>query len=715
MQKLLDSLFSLSLGLHLKGYEERKEQQEMAHEVLTAFQEKKIAFIEAGTGTGKSLAYLLPSFLFAKELDTPIVISTNTIALQEQLIQKDIPLALQVLGMSMKYVLAKGMGNYLCLRKLNDATREVSLFQEEFHEELLHIARFADRSHTGSRSDLPFMPSGASWEKVSCHTDACNSSQCDHFGKCFFFKARREAQEAKIIVVNHHLLFADLALRMESNNFSGPALLPAYEYLIIDEAHHIEDVAAEYFAEKVSRLELFKVLSQLSPDDVQGALSKLLSRVEFLHKRAQELSSKKRGILFSLNEFFDQVVTFCSLVGKEQKLRIRPMHLSHPFWEQKLMPLASTLVSELTSFSLLIEQCEQEVVSSKSETLLEQTKSLRLDIKFLNGKLARGANRLKNFFSGQNFTSRVYWLQIEKRVGGLEEVLLVQAQHDLSTLLRENIFAKKEATVLCSATLAANNSFSYIRSRLGLQEEPCVEKVFQSPFSYNTQALFGCPNDLPEPDSPEYLQALERAIFELIEVSRGNAFVLFTSYEQLKSIADALAEELQSKGYHLLKQGDDHRQALIRRFKEKPRSVLFGTDSFWEGVDIIGDALRLVIITKLPFAVPSDPLSEARSELLTAHGKSPFRDLSLPKAIVKFKQAFGRLIRHRDDRGSCICLDVRLVKRGYGKLFIKSLPECIEVFEPLVVLKKRMTDFYRMERIGFEPIASTMPLLRSTK
>ncbi|MBS0656093.1 MAG: ATP-dependent DNA helicase DinG, partial [Verrucomicrobia bacterium] len=239
------------------------------------------------------------------------------------------------------------------------------------------------------------------------------------------------------------------------------------------------------------------------------------------------------------------------------------------------------------------------------------------------------------------------------------------------------------------------------RSRMGIgsgETFPILEKIYPSPFSYKTQVLFGCPTDMPAPDSPDYQERSIAAIKQLVQASNGNAFILFTSYEQLKASFDALHQPLSDLGYHLLKHGDDQRQNLIKRFKQQPRSILFGTDSFWEGVDIIGDALRCVIITKLPFPVPSEPISEAKAELIIAQGGSPFMEYSLPRAIVKFKQAFGRLIRHKDDRGCCICLDVRLKKKGYGRLFTESLPECLEAFEPLEQLRQKMVDFYRKNK-----------------
>lgn len=699
-----------ALGLQVKGFEERTEQKEMAQDVERAFSEQKTALIEAGTGTGKSLAYLIPSILWSHQHDERIVISTNTIALQEQLIHKDIPLAIKALDLETKFVLAKGMSNYACLRRLEAETQERSLFQDGSEEELFRIHEWSRNSLEGSKSTLPFFPSGATWEKISVQSDLCDGPKCTHFNKCFFFRARREAQEAKIIVVNHHLLFADLALRMETNNFTSTALLPPYKRLIIDEAHHIEDVATEYFAEKTGRLELLKVLALLSLETGQetpGKLGVLKRKLEQLLKTEDrdllhffdDLSTQRRSLLFLTGEFFDSVATFCTLSGsKEQKLRCLATHTTHPFWQNTLKVRSEVLCGALVNFAMTVQRLENYLTELKNEPIEEQTKVFRLEMKALSLRLATSAERIKAFINGPKDDKRVFWIQQEMRRDA-HEVQLICAQDDISALLKQYLFSNMATCILCSATLATNKSFSYPKLRLGLTEavKP-QEKIYLSPFSYKTQAILGIPTDMPFPDSPEFTQASINAVKELIIASQGNAFVLFTSYESLKSSWLALEKPLKELGFHPLKQGDDHRHALIEKFKGQNRSVLFGTDSFWEGIDIVGDALRCVIITKLPFHVPSDPISQARSERIAAKGKSPFFEYALPKAVMKFKQAFGRLIRHKEDRGCCICLDSRLIKKGYGKVFLQSLPECLEVFEPLDTLKEKMVDFYRKKK-----------------
>lgn len=697
-----------ALALAVKGFEERSEQKEMACDVQRSFQDQLPALIEAGTGTGKSLAYLIPSILWAEQHDERVVISTNTIALQEQLINKDIPLALKALGLEAKYVLAKGMSNYVCQRRLDDETQEQSLFQDSYEEELFRIQEWSKTTVEGSRSNLPFFPSYQAWERISVQSDLCDGPKCAHFNKCFFFKARREAQEARIIVVNHHLLFADLALRLETNNRTGNALLPYYKRVIIDEAHHIEDVATEYFAQKVSRLELLKILALLSQekgDEKAGKLAQLKQKLAVLLKEQNknlllffdELSQERRSLLFLIGEFFDSFASFYQLLGtKEQKLRLLPAHITHPFWQNTLKQRSELLQGALINFAMTLQRLETSLTELKNETLEEQTKTARLEIKALGIRLAMASERLKEFIEGPKNDDRVFWIQQEMRRDALE-VQLISAQDDISDLLGKNFFNNMASSILCSATLALNKSFAYPKIRLGIgrDDRTCIENIYPSPFAYKKQALLGVPLDMPFPDSPDFAKASHKAIKELTLASQGNAFVLFTSYEALKNAWNALHEPLKELGFFPIKQGDNHRHALLDRFKGQNRSILFGTDSFWEGIDIVGDALRCVIITKLPFHVPSDPISQARSERITAQGKSAFFEYSLPKAVMKFKQAFGRLIRHKEDRGTCICLDSRLLKKNYGKIFLQSLPECLECFEPLETLKEKMVDFYR--------------------
>lgn len=685
-----------ALGLHLKDFEARIEQQSMACDIWDAFNKNAIALIEAGTGTGKSLAYLIPAILWAIQENEQIIISTNTIALQEQLITKDIPLAIQVLGCTISVVRAIGAQNYVCLKRLEEEVNTRSLFDSSEDEELLQIDSFSRNSINGTKSDLTFLPSAALWEKVNVDVHACTNKKCPHFSNCFFFKAKKEMQEATLLVVNHHLLCADLALRMKNNNFTETAVLPPYKRIIFDEAHHLEEVAANHFALKVSRFDFLKILS-----DASTAFQNVAVEVE-------EIFMLRRSVQTHLTHFFEAVIFFVQEQKKssfEPKLRILEKHREEPLWINLLVPRYEELLSTCSSFVSTLIQVEERLKEEKGkdDTTKADRDSQRSAITGIISRLSSAILALKTFFVDPS-KSKVYWMQESLRQSNDRndalqngEVQLVSCSFDIAKLLRDNLLEKSKSCIFSSATLASNQSFSYIKSRLGIQGDP-IEKIYSSPFDYEKNVLFGIPSDMPLPDSPSFRQKSIDAIYECLIASSGNAFVLFTSYEALKHAYDTLYDRLKEQGLVPMRQGEDHRHALIRRFKETSRAVLFATDSFWEGVDIVGDALRCVIIHKLPFHVPSDPMSQARCEHIESLGRSAFFDYSLPKAGVKLKQAFGRLIRHKGDRGSCICLDVRLIQKGYGKILKNSLPQCQEVFEPLEVLKKQMMAFYKRKR-----------------
>lgn len=691
-----------TLQLHLKGFEERQEQTAMAECVHRAFVDEKVALIEAGTGIGKSLAYLIPAISWACREGETIVISTNTIALQEQLIQKDIPLALRVLDVELKVVLAKGMGNYVCLRKLHGFQDEQSLFGEE-NEGVRRIASWARSTVVGSKAELPFAVPRVMWQQVAAESNACSYMQCPHFTNCFFFKARSETESARIIVVNHHLLFADIASRKNRENFSTTAVLPPYHRVIIDEAHHIEDIATAHFAERCSRNELVSVLHELtveiSEKKQKGFLlhQRLIQRLGAGHRLTSligaDLRAMRSEVLSGAHILFAEIAFFCSHFPAQQeemavKIRLKKEHYAHSIWLERVAPAMQLLAKQLQDLALFIEKVDKEIGECKDGSIAEDTKNIRMDMQTIVKRLQAAAVVLFRMVTIEE--NIVHW--IEQQTKG--DILLVVAEHNVGALLKKYLFDNLKTTILCSATLTANNQFSYIRSRIGLEEALLEERIYASPFEYKKNVLLCVATDMPLPDHSNFSKTLDRSVQSCIQASRGNAFVLFTSYGALKQCYDSIAPVLVEQGYFPLKQGDEQRQILIQRFKEKPRSVLFGTDSFWEGVDVPGDALRCVIITKLPFHVPTDPIAEARCEMLFREEKNPFIHYAVPRAIVKFKQAFGRLIRTKSDRGCVVCLDIRIITKSYGKFFIQSLPECMQAFDPLEHLTGKMRLFY---------------------
>ncbi len=716
------------LSRTLKGFEPRLLQQQMMENIIDAYTQDHIALIEAGTGTGKSLAYLIPALIWAAHHHERTVISTKTITLQEQLINKDIPHLLSALNLKLKVVLVKGMNNYICLRKLEDSQAELRLFSVEENEQIQKIEAWHRSTPDGSRSSLPFIPSAITWDRVGAESEACSHQQCPYYKQCYFFKARQQAQDAHLLIVNHHLLFADLFRRNETNNYSNPSILPTYKRIILDEAHHIEDIATEYFATRLHRLEMMRILGRLSSerqDKPFGKLPLLKEKLQMLFKVPSadissilsrltiDLPALRRNLNDKIQDTFDSFTYFIDymrqsssplfateeLSSSEQKLRLLNEHHDHPKWKGEIVPHIQQLVALLEQYAQDLYSLESHLKTIKDDRLQDQTKSVRLDIQALTERIQSIISLLKQFIEPAEDVNKVRWIEAHK-LKVLTNIHLVSADLDVSTALVKSLFSQFPTIVLCSATLTSNQCFTFVRQRLGLTpallaQRTITESIYESPFNYQKQALLAVPIDMPLPSHPDFNQAVHENIWQAIQTSRGNAFVLFTSYNMLQNCYEALAKKLEEQRYVIFKQGDDNRQSLLEKFKKTERSVLLGTDSFWEGVDVVGDALRCVIIVKLPFKVPTEPLVQARAEAITAQGGDPFFEYAVPHAIVKFKQGFGRLIRNRWDRGCIVCLDTRLVLKNYGKLFLNSLPPCERAFIPSTTLQQKMADFYR--------------------
>lgn len=714
------------LSLHLKGFEPREQQQKMMKDVLSAYNRNEIALIEAGTGTGKSLAYLVPAVLWAHQQKERTVISTNTITLQEQLVSKDIPLLLKTLNMDLKAVLVKGMSNYLCLRKLEDVKYEMPHIPAQEAEEIQKIESWKASTSDGTRSDLPFVPSYPAWEKVCAESDTCSRSKCPHFKDCYFFKARQEAAEAQLLVVNHHLLFADLASRAENGNYKEDAVLPLYNRVIIDEAHNIEEIATEYFASRVSQLQILRVLGKLAAEksaNEHGMLTQLKTRISDVFKKqtptdvssllsrlTNDLPGNRRDLQTHTIDTFETFAEFVrglqrgdAMEGEsrpgESKMRLLPYHQTHPAWQGEIIPHARRLLEALGRYVQGIHSLEKDIKELDHERLNEQTKGVRGDIQAMAKRLEGYGSVLEDFISPQPSTEKVRWIELQQ-LRSMVNTHLIDADLDISKRLVDYLFSKFSTIILCSATLTTNHEFDFFKKRLGITPDNLgnrrvTQNIYDSPFNFGQQAMLAIPSDMPSPSDPRFNQDAVEKIWQAIQASHGNAFVLFTSYKMMKQCHALLEKRLELNRYHVFKQGDDNRQSLLTKFKNTDRSVLFGTDSFWEGVDVAGEALRCVIIVKLPFKVPTEPIIQARTEAITANGGDPFMEYSLPSAIVKFKQGFGRLIRNKKDRGCIICLDTRLITKQYGKQFLNSLPSCKQVFDTGDNVHQSMKDFYK--------------------
>lgn len=715
--KLLDRDGPLSLKL--KSFEVRPEQQMMLRKLLEAFNSNAIVLIEAGTGTGKSIAYLIPALLAALIWKEKVVISTHTISLQEQLLYKDLPVLMEALGIELKAILVKGMGNYMCLRKWDEIAFERTLLSESEKSLLDQMEAVSLEKGKGSRSDLPFNPPQKLWEMIYAEYDTCNGPDCHHYQRCPYIQARKNAQDAQLLIVNHHLLLTDLILRSEGQNYNSSALLPLYHRIVIDEAHNLEDIATEYFAKRISRLDLFKTVAKISSEKQGKTTGKLpiikekfqkhltddFSRntSQFLNYLTLDLPALKRDLLKELSDTFQTFEKFQILYGKsiegdENKLRLRVHHYEELHWKKEVIPQAEKLSLALKRYGG--ELCRLDSYFKDFDTPLnESVKGVLFDIKTLAKRLETEAINLETFVLKAPSAESIRWLEFSLTRHG-SNVACIDAALNISDLLLKYLFNPFPTVALLSATLTTQNSFEFFRKRLGLTEEnlnqrPLIQARFDSPFNYEKQALFVVPEDISSPSAPEFMKEAIELIFDAVQASQGNAFVLFTSYGMLKTCYQALEERLREAKFHLLKQGDDNRQTLIKKFIENNRSILFGTDSFWEGIDVVGEALRLVIIAKLPFKVPSDPLIEARSEFLLTQGKDPFYELLLPQAAIKLKQGFGRLIRNKRDRGCIVCLDNRIIKKSYGQFFLKSLPECPQAIVNKAIFKSTLFDFYR--------------------
>lgn len=697
---------------HLKGYEQREEQMRMAFAVSEAFNRDTVALVEAGTGTGKSLAYLIPAILWATRNNERIVVSTNTINLQEQLIKKDLPFLARNAKIEFKAVLVKGRSNYACLRKLEYAEAEPSLFPDESSAELTAIVEWSHSSKEGCRSDLSFTPHGGAWEDVCCEADQCSRSHCKHFNGCFFYRARRESSSARILIVNHALLLSDIVLRKETG-YDATAVLPPFTRLIFDEGHHLEDVATSHLSQSVTRSAILKHLQRLVPhgNNRAGLLTIISSRItndlpESEEGLYAELSGLLEGHLFpkasDLSGIIQQTMDWLAVTlehkgsALEPKLRITTEVEGSPFWVEcctRLHLLADAMNDYTSALRALVTRSKD-----LPEKLQEKLADNLLDTSGIEGRLQAMSDTLLFFTTKADGYCR--WIEIKGGRNGVQ-ARLTAAPLDISAQLKETVFDKLKTIIVTSATLTVGNDFSYLKKRTGfslLNKGRVGELQLASPFNYAKQVFVAVPEEMPEPTGQGYREALEDHILKAVSITHGGVFILFTSYDLLSRVHKTLSPLLATMGLTVLKQGETGRHMLLNQFRKEGNAVLFGTDSFWEGVDVKGDALRLVIIARLPFQVPTEPVQQARAEKIKADGGDPFRDFSVPQAVIKFRQGFGRLIRSHNDRGAVLILDRRVLNKSYGRIFLRSLPDTEIVRGDSAGIFGRMKEFFKGDR-----------------
>ncbi len=634
------------------AYEFRRGQLQMAQAVEQALEEKRHLIVEAGTGTGKTLAYLMPAILSGKR----VIISTGTKNLQEQLFYKDIPFLERVLfgapggqgetsrRLSVCYM--KGRSNYLCRKKLYDLTAKPVLSGLEEISNFSEISSWEKITQTGDRAELAGMAeNSALWNKLDARADACTGQKCSEFGKCFITEMRRRAAESDIVIVNHHLFFADLMIKQTADSSHDAGVLPDAGSVIFDEAHELENVAGNYFGVSVSNARMDEL-----GHDVEQAL------------RHNQMYS--RGISGAIRSLRDNTALFFSLL---------PMGKGRFAFENR----REFLEENGEEYAALLKSLQW--IESELEQLPQKPDEVFA--------FSRRANELKvqlQVLMEENGPNIVFW--IERRStrgsGGQERhtVFLQATPIDVASILETVLFDKLDCAVLASATLAVGGGFDYIRQRLGLKY--ARELVLPSHFDYENQALLYTPADLPDPRTQEFTALAAERIRQLLEITRGRAFVLFTSITQMKEIHSRLCSQLP---FRLLLQGDAPRNALLADFRLTPNAVLFATSSFWQGVDVQGEQLSCVIIDRLPFAVPSDPVVAARVKAIDADGGNAFFQYQVPAAVITLKQGFGRLIRSLHDRGLLVLLDNRILKKQYGRVFMESLPNYKKTTEMRVV------------------------------
>ena len=677
------------------AFEERPQQMDMLRAIAEAFNEGKQLLVEAGTGVGKSLAYLLPALLFAVRNSARVVISTHTINLQEQLIEKDIPTLVEALrghpDLDTETMVAwplKGRGNYLCLKRWSSFNRTQGMTAEET-KLLCRTLVWLNQTRTGDRSELHLANREArAWDKVSAQSLRSPAKECPFFqqGHCFVSWNRQQAESAHLLVVNHALLLADLA--------KGGGVLPEYDYLIVDEAHHLEEVATQQLGFETGLQDAEELFSRLGQDLPSGLVREILShldrgklsadRVTTLEELGAALIETSARARRTAQDFFQALRSFVMDQSQDTGDYERHLRLSQA---TRVQPGWARVQQRFENLYLLLKEVQQEVgrlsviLGGSNNQQVDDRDGLLLELSVASQKAEELVERLESTIIHPD-RKFVYWCTVSPQT---EIPVLKGAPIDVGSLLQEELFAKKESVIFTSATLSTAGRFTYVKERLGL--DTAEELGLGTPFDYQKAVLLYLPYDVPPPDVAGYQHAVQEALLSIARAAQGRTLALFTSHGALRAVYGLIQAPLAQEGIRVLGQGiDGSPRHLLNVFRGDARSILLGTSSFWEGVDVPGDALSVLVVTRVPFAVPTDPVFSARAEAFD----DPFNDYAVPQAALRFKQGFGRLIRRKTDRGVVVVLDKRIQSRSYGGAFLSSLPKCTIQTGPLRELPKEI-------------------------
>jgi ATP-dependent DNA helicase DinG len=687
IQKITELLSSKGLlSKLLPNFTVRDEQIEMAQISGRTFNNNEISVIQAGTGVGKSFAYLIPAILWAEENDETVIISTATTNLQDQLWQKDIPLLHGVFDFEFEAIVVKGAQQYICLDRLQEQSAQLPLtLHRKEQKQLAHIQAWAPGSNNGQKNELPFEPSLKLWREIEVSTTLCLRESCRYFTDCAFIRDRNRIPKAHIVITNHSLLMSDLALRTQSDGYAS--ILPEYSRLVIDEAHKFESAVTDALSVTLNPITTRNLLLRIyNPDSDDGFLVKIRAYQKHLPTGQGERTSFSRAItkceqsvssaIQSMRFFFERIMPIVqNNIIPHPAYTVKQSYTNEWLQTEEITDIRD---NELNNFSTMLEKISQELYGFQLRfAKLEESEELlriKKEIQFFREQINQLIRGLEILFNEEEDDIR--WIELPPSA---DIISFRSAPLSVDDFLGPLLFEQMKTIIFTSATLAPGKKFDFFRKSIGLdafERERQTTTLLESPFPYEHNALLLVPTNIPDPSSMNYQQIVNTILPEAVAASKGRALILFTSHGMLRATYETTCSTIEELGYTCISQSESSRAIALEKFREDKGSVLFGTTSFWDGIDVVGESLSLVIIVRLPFSVPDDPIIEARSQQISDEGKNPFLEFQLPLAAMRLQQGFGRLIRTHTDRGIVFCLDKRLITKPYGEYIRESLPPC---------------------------------------